>query len=127
MDFSKMTYAEFAGKLTKLSIKELYKMARGYGMSLPAGIESQETLLQAMHAHLSAPASTAGAESAPSSDAPVDAGSIFSVLSKTGKDYWRCNHKWTNRWQRLPLSQFSPAELKTLSQDPFLRTNGIPE
>lgn len=129
MDITKLTFEEFQSRLSKLSVKELYKMAHGYGMKLPTGIEKQETILQHMHAHISASGSATAedAKSAPSSDAPAVAGPFFKVLSTTGGDFWRCNHKWTNRWQELPVSKFSPMELKTLRDCKFLKTRGIPE
>lgn len=133
MDFSKMTEAEFEAKLDELTPKELYKMAEGYNLKLPSGMRPQ-LIIKAMYAALTAPkisepASTEDAKSgAPSSpDAPVDAGPTFSALSLNALGHWRCNHKWTNRWQHFPLSKFSPMELKTLKADKNLKTRGIPD
>ncbi len=130
MDFSKFTEAQFAAKFAKLTAKELYKSAEGYNLKLPPGLTSCDAIISAMYAGLTAPKpsepAAVDAASAPSSDAPAAAVPSFSALSLSPLGHWRCNHKWTNKWQTLPLSQFTPMELKTLKADKQLKTRHIP-
>ncbi len=123
MELKDLTFGELEEKLRKRSIGDLLKLAKGYGIVLPAGLDTKDTILRAMFDALqsSDPASSVepGASSSPP---PADAGPQIQAISTTGARYWRCGHKFTIEWQTLPRSKFTEQEIETvLKKDKHLK------
>lgn len=125
MDFKSLTFEEFAEKLGSNSNSKLLKMARGYSIVLPAGLDSKDAILRAMYDALTGTVpSPAAVEPETSSSTPAAGGgpSIRVLATVNHHRYWRCGRKFGPHWSDpIPLTDFTPEQLETLRADKNLR------
>lgn len=132
MDIASLTVEDFESKLNGRTSKDIRKMARGYDIELPPGIDDRKALIHTLHAACVAKASGGSASgvdtSAPSSDIPPDAGPQISALCITGKRRWRAGILFTDEWKDVPLCSLTPSQIDELRTDNGvgLRVKGLP-
>jgi len=132
VNIAQLSVEDFESRLSGRTVKDIYKMARGYDVELPSGIEDRKVLIQTLHAACAAKASGGSASgvdpSAPSSDTPPDAGPQISVLCIVGGKRWRAGHLFTNEWKNIALGSLTPSQLDQIRADNGvgLRVKGLP-
>jgi hypothetical protein len=122
-----LSFDEFKAALIKHSRSDLMKLAKGDGLKLPSGLDSQEKIITAMWEARSArsEASTKTSDppagsGAPPPTHPPPAGPRIRVLLRGGTSFWRHGVNFRNRWQEMPASDFSEAQLEDLRAHPRL-------
>lgn len=131
MELSDLSREELESRLARKSNQELKKLAAGYGVQLPPGVESRVAILDAIFDRLGKP-SAAGPEAPSASSTPGDpsspkppappSGSHLLVLGATGhSQYWCFGFQFTNDWQEVPVSRFTPEQWAALKKNPHVR------
>ncbi len=127
MDLKTFTLEQLQERLGKRSNRELYKMAKGYGIELPSGLDDQAVILTAIHEALqgSGKPPAAGGPDAPSSSDPAAGGPRIRVVSMTGAARWRSGQQWGVKWREVPVAMFTALELEALRADEYLRVKDV--
>lgn len=135
MDFTKITFDEFASKLGKKSATELRSLFVGYGLDLPQSADkdqllrmAHETLCAGTKSSAPAPAQVdalAAPTSLPSPQPSAGAGRRFRIRARGDLGRWRCAHKFTSAPQEIWESQFTTKEWAQIRADKQLSVSEI--
>ena len=124
MDLSKLTREEFDQRLESRSMKDLRSMAASHRISVPAGLDSKEAVLdllfEALGSKVSAPGpgSTSASGAPPPNPSTPGPGRIFSCLNTTPSNvHWRFGLKFLHEWTDYPEHALTPAQWEFLRGD----------